>query len=226
MDWNGIWSGVLSNILYGLLIVGGGVMFAYLKKKQSQWLPMFTWGLGGAALILACILMWKGLMAIPEKHVSITPQNVEANIRTWLDDFHLSTKSDSNPAAHFVLLATLSNGDGVYIVRLHDLEHYLVFKSNIGISPDHLSIIRSMGKADYDQFVAETSLELARAKVNFALSGSPVTNIAIESTLPITENLTEADVMKSIDEMDAAMVLVRNSVALRVTTYQVNRKSK
>jgi hypothetical protein len=223
MDWNSIWTGIVSNLFYGLLLLGGGTLIAYLRKKQSSWFVPAFWGLGASALILVCIWAWKGIHSFPERRALITSENVEANIKTWLDEFQVSTKNSPNPSEDFGLVATLMNGDPIAIVRLKDHDRYIVFQTTLTISPEHLAMIDKMDSNQRLQLQQDLTTELARAKCDFGLS-DPLKTVTLTARIPITPDLTEDEFLSKLDEMDDAIIIARNTIVVDAKKYSTKEK--
>src|ERR1700687_3490144 len=134
--------GLISNWLSALLILAGGALIAYLKKKSSSWLNPLVWGMAGCGLVAFMLLCFWGITAIPKSHPpDVTQGNIEQNLRAWLDDFALSTKKQDDSSADFVLVTTLPNGDPITISRQKGHPRYMVIQATVAMSPEHKTVI-------------------------------------------------------------------------------------
>jgi hypothetical protein len=209
-----VWQGIVGNFFWAILALGAAVTFGWLRKKQSPWLPVALWGLAGLALMLGCIVAVKGIAAIPEKRTKITADNVEKNLKMWLDDFHLSSRTAPNnngQAAYFVYVVTFANGDNVLVSRTKDFPEYIVINGGYALTPDDQSKLSKLDTTSSTELLLDVQTELTRAKTNFAMP-IPFSGIGLESRMPITENLSEAEFIRSLDDMDNVEQLVRVTI--------------
>jgi hypothetical protein len=214
MEW--LWQGIISNWLSTVLIMTGGLLIAYLKKQSSSWLGPAIWGFGGSGLVAFTLLCFWGISAIPKNRPpDVTMSNVEENLRTWMDDFGLSTKKEDSPAAYFSLTTTLPNGDPITVSRLKSHERYIAIQAIITIADEHKKILSALPKDELDELEAQLSLELGRAKTTNIIS-HPLDRVVLLSRMPITPTMTEDEFMRQLDGLDSGIQLVRNTVQIKV----------
>jgi len=96
MAWNPI-PGIVENLLAEGIIaafIGGGVL-VFLKKRMSSWFVPLLWGLCGAVIILIGFGALR-LIAIPlpDRSQSVTSDNAESIVVSWLDHFHLNVRNE------------------------------------------------------------------------------------------------------------------------------------
>jgi hypothetical protein len=218
MDWQTI------IIVVGLL---GGLAQILQWLETSQWLrrllPMSTGFLGGVfnlcllTLLVIGILRLGGLEHSLGEWVSqnaspqITPENVETNIRTWLDAFGLSVKKIPNPDpnVYFGLEVMLRSGTPVIVTRAKPFERYVTLQSALVVSPEHKAPLGKLTEPQMTQLRNGLSSELSKAKIGFEIKGLPLSNIVVATRIPITNRLTEYEFIARIDEIEFAVVVAR-----------------
>jgi hypothetical protein len=209
--------GLLANWLSAVLIVLGGIVIGYLKKNSSPWFGPTIWGFAGCGLVAVALLCFWGITSIPKNRPpDVTPENIERNIRTWLDDFSLSSKKQDLPDTIFVYVLTMPNGDPISIGRTKARDRYITLQAQITISPQHQDIFKKLSQDDMDELQAEISRELGQAKVSSTINWP---SIFMADQIPLTSSLTEDEFMRHVDEMDDDVSLVRDTVLIRVAEY-------
>lgn len=212
MDWHSVWQGVISNGIYALFILGGGIVLAVLKKKDSRWFKPATWGLIGAGLAAVIVVAFVALTRMPKPLPGITPDNVEASLRTWLDNFELSSKKIDDPQSIFALVITLDNGTHLVASRPKTLDRYLLFSSSVSFGQEDNALLARMPKEESDQLKLRISAELVKARVEYSMDA--LNTITILRRIPITENVTEDTVMHTVDAINFDKLLVLQTIYL------------
>ena len=157
--------------------------------------------------VLASYYLWQ--------NSRITPENVEPRIREWLDAFSLGTRVLNEPAHHFAYEVMAHTGIPLVVLRTRDHPRYITLLSKIGLGPEHTDLLNKLSKSDRKRFSAELILEAAKAKIGYQ-SDSTFENVAIEKRLPITSDLSEANLMDAISEIHFSALVVINTIALRL----------
>lgn len=228
MDW--LWQGLITNWLSTLLIIGAGAGLALLKTRRPQWVSPVLYGLLGSGSVAIILVAFYGLAAIPKKQrPQTTPENVEANLRVWLDAFGISTRKVTDQDSHFALIVTLNNGTPVAIVRSKKLDRYIVLQSTLTISPEHKTLLDKLSNGQKMQIREELAVEMARAKIGFTIEPSlepSLSGITLTRRVPITTNLAEDTFMERIDEIDEAVILARNTIVLALERIGVATTGK
>ncbi len=49
--WSSIWEGLVTNALFGAVLLGGGVVLGGLRAISPEWFAVVLWGLVGVALV-------------------------------------------------------------------------------------------------------------------------------------------------------------------------------
>lgn len=229
MDW--LWQGLLSNLLWELLIVAAGVAVAVLRKRESKWAVPILFGLVTAACLLVGWFTITGRSLLSRPAVEITPENVEDNIKLWADDFGMSLeRQPSPPDSYFLYVVRLHGGDPVQVFRSKtDKPNYLQFASSLTFAAEHEAIASKMTKAQTDKFAEKLTVDLARSNLpplTFAISFANGANqqaiangVLVVRGVPIT-NLNEAAFGDDFDELARAAMFMRGDIAETLEAFQ------
>ena len=213
IDW--LWQGFISNGLWWLAVLLVGIAVAYIRKKYAGWAPPILYGLGAFLLTAGIMLSIAAWSALPTRQPQITPDNVETNIRAWLDAFSLATKRLPDQPQNVVFLFEVRPKPDmpILVARTRPLDRYLVIQANIDISPLHKALIEKLTEVERAKLFLELSVELARAKIGYEIS-FPLSKITVMRRVPITNNLTEDVFIDRIGEVETAVNLARQSFVL------------
>jgi hypothetical protein len=219
MDW--LWQNLLSNWVWEVLMLAVGLLFAWLRHKNVQWLPVLVYGLTGCALTGVIGYTLTGRAILSQRAPVTTLENIEPNIRKWCDTFGLSVQTLPVTNAHFsVGIIIPMNGRKIMVARLKERDRYLQLQAEITANKEQQA---TMGKFSVEQNQRtnhEVNLELARSKLGFLIAGSgmdsPIRGVVLTKTIPITENLSEAVFMSNIDEMDSGIALADEAVSFAI----------
>jgi hypothetical protein len=150
----------------------------------------------------------------------ITPENIEMNVRNWLDATEVNVRrlpADAN--IHFGFEVTTVSGTPLGILRARGDDRYLTFVTRIALSPEHKQVYDGMTEIEKVRMRRSFRLEAAKAKIEF-MATPDLTPITIQSRLPITETLTEADFLVAINEVNFSSILVRETLGLALEPPQ------
>lgn len=220
---NWLLQGLVSNWISAVIMLAVGALVTYLKKKSSAWLGPTMWGLGGCVLAGLVLICFWGVSSIPKNRPpDVTTDNIEKNVRTWLDDFGLSTKKEDDPATYFKLTATMPSGDPVTIARLKTHDSYVAVEALISISPEHKTVLDKLSPQEMTDFFNQLNMELARAKIGNIIQLP--TQITVVSRIPITSSLTEDEFVRCVDEVEFDIIIVRSMIQLKVASMAKTEK--
>lgn len=195
-------------------------MIAWLTKRASPWLVPLCWGIGASVVIL----LGAGALAViaksaPLSATATTVDNIEANIRHWVDTFHLSIQRVADdPASYFAYNVSSRYGRTTTIIRSRQLERYLLMQNSVSVGPEHLRQLTALPQPQAILLVRDLSIEMARFKIGFEYN-IPLTVVVIKKTLPITTDLTEASFVQAFDEMESAQVLLLNLIPRELEAF-------
>lgn len=210
-----LWESVVGNIVSFLIIIGAGAAIAYLKRKASDWFGPILYGLVASAVTAVGLFAFAAFTALPRKQVLVTPENLETNVRMWLDDFGDSVKTKPDQSFHFLLSVTLANGNPVQIGRPKANEKYILVAGTVTLAEEHRKMLAQHPAPERDQITRELAIEFARANLDFSLN-DPLTKVEIDSRVPITPGLTEDEFMRHVTDVDRGMILANATIVHRL----------
>jgi hypothetical protein len=118
MEW--LWQGVLSDWFAAAGIALGVLILGYLKANYPKWASVVLYGL--ACLFLLTVSLWafRSMAALPKEATpQVTVQNVETNIKAWLDHFRLDWRERTLQDSYFAYLVTLKDDSEISVHRSH-----------------------------------------------------------------------------------------------------------
>ena len=148
---------------------------------------------------------------------SLRPENIEATLHQWLDAFSITTQKNStpdNPVMKFELVATLEKTDTRVVVFVRkDLDRYVVLQTAVIPGADLQTMLGKMSEGESAQIQNEFIGELAKAKLGYSITSPPLGVVTLIKRLPITNSLTEAAFMESIEDVELSNILARQVMA-------------
>jgi len=149
------------------------------------------------------------------KRSRITPDNVQARIRGWLDAFNYTHRVISWHAWHFGFEVTIPRGPLLLIARPIERADSLVLIGKItAVSPRQRVAFDALSESERQEFYGQMRLETARAKILFYTDAS-LDQVSIEKWIPITSKLTASSFVEAINEMYFSANIIWATIALR-----------
>jgi hypothetical protein len=219
MDWKALWQGILGNIVAAFLIFGGGAVLAFLSATHSVWAQPALYGIGGCSFIALLIFALTGKHIFSRQEPQTTIENVESNLRQWVDYFGLGVKKMDESDSIFAYLVTCRSGISVIVARVKARERYLVFAVNMEISQEHRDFLSSLSKDQSGRVAEELTLELARLGVSYNVSFEPngtMNKVSLQRSIPITHNVTQDTFASYLDQMDSNTQVAREAIRLSI----------
>jgi hypothetical protein len=195
-------------IAIGVIVCVIWAFISCLAAIASPYLKPILYGLVGAAAVLLCGISIAILKRIPRPRVIPTGKNIEACVRSWLDNQRIAVKSDPSPDNYFRLRITLDSGKFLTAVRTKDQPDYIEIITNMSVHGDQLTELHQFSDDEIEQFSWDTQVELARAQVGYSGLQTPFENFIIHRRVPIQHNLTEFAFISVVGSVEAAMNLV------------------
>lgn len=233
MDWKAVFQSIFSRAVWEIiLIVGGGAVIGVVKAKWPNYAPRVLYGAAGAACIAALLFTMTGraILSSPPPPET-TPDNIEANVKVWSENFGIAFTKASIADTYFAFMLTTRSGLPVQVARMtREKPAYLQFATTLTFAPEHQAVLGTLTKDQIDTVMQEIALELAKTRVGSAIGTVSVpqtgTNILGQQTVIVLQraapivNLNEAKFSDSIDDMEFTASLVRaaTSLALRRAT--------
>jgi hypothetical protein len=222
MEFSWLWQNFLSNALWALAILAGGIVLAYLRTKRPPLATVALYGLSAATLlsILFYTLTGHSVISPPRTDAS----NIQENVRQWTSGFGFAGASvPPAPNTDFAYQVTMPSGNPIVISRdPKNRPGYLQFQCVLSISPIHQEVMNKLTRDQAQAVLREVELELFRNRTFFQLVGADAnhtTAIFLSRAAPVY-NMTEADFGNDLDAMDAAMQTARGAFLLALQTDQ------
>jgi hypothetical protein len=201
--------GLITNWVSALVIGAGGIIVAFLARNASLWATPALYGLGGSALLAVSIYAGKAIARLPAKRHLIDPNNVEKEVRSWLDNFRVGVRNAPIPEAYFRFIATMDSGTKIIVGRLRtELSGYILLRAEVIPSPEERRMIAQLSGEEVMNILSEIKLELARARVGYSGLVIPVGTIALFKRIPLTAALTEDLLINRLEEMEATINMI------------------
>jgi hypothetical protein len=219
MGWKSFFQGLAQNLVSAILVLGGGAVIAVLKATNSHWTGPVLYGFLGMAALSMLIFSLTGRPILSRKQPQTNLENIEANIRAWLDYFELAVQKQSDPQLHFVYLVTCRSGVGVFVARPKSHGRYLAVISNLEVSKEHQEVLAALPKEKSGRILEETMLELARTGGGYNVATLPdgtMSKITIQLSVPITSSLTEDSFVQVLAKVESNTHVAREAVRLAI----------
>lgn len=143
----------------------------------------------------------------------VTSRNIEQKVKDWADAFRLSRKIETDNKAHyFGLVVELPSKLHVTVRREKARPSYLTLRNRIGMSEKHRVVFDKMTKEKQESVIRAIRLECLRSRIEFHL-GKNLEFVCIHKLLPITPDLTEAQFIDSLTEVNFASGLVISTIS-------------
>lgn len=155
-------------------------------------------------------------------HTLLTVENVESHVKQWLETFNYGIRKlpVDTANAHFGYIATNQQNRKIIISRRRDLEHYLVVQASVLIADEHRKRMEGLSTQESEAFQRRLILDLTRLRLGFSTNfGGPLTTIMLEKRIPITDYLTEALFIQTLDDLDTAELFVILDVPIQLDTF-------
>jgi hypothetical protein len=226
--------GVVTSIIATLLVAGGGFVIGYFKKKGAPWVVPVMYGLGAAVLLAALVIAIVGFMAIPSPKPKTTPDNVESQIKKWVEinGVGITRPTTPIPDTYFAYMLTLKNNNQVMVGRAKNNSRRLDFQLYLQPSEEDQRILNALSKDDASQVLQEVTRDLGLAKIGHTIStatpliqGATISpfgvqlGIVIQKAVPI-EDLDEDKFFQAVNEIDSGAMIVKSSMGLALRPYK------
>jgi hypothetical protein len=223
-DWlSGFLQAIFASFIWELLLAAGvAALIAYLRATKERWAGPVIYGLAAFAIVFVIGYTLTGQPLLSRTQSQTTPENIEANIKAWADDFQLGiTKMPPRPDIDFgLVITTKGSNNPVEIRKLKQSPAYIQLQSNLALSPEHQKIVAKLTEEQSTFVTEEVELELAHTGMGFTIVGAPrsqtepqIQLVVLGKGVPIA-GLTESAFANAIDAMDSAIRVSQSTTAL------------
>jgi len=217
MDWGWLWHDLSSQAVYALLIIGGGALIGYLKKKMTTWdMAPILYGLCTSAFLAVIWVAVQQHFAFP---VTLDTGNAQILCKKWLEaDTAVSTRPISQSEAPdniFSLGVTFPGGDHLAVSRPREWDREIHIVQNIQIDPRSKSALEGLSTDDSDLLNTEITKELLRSRLQFELH-QPWERIRLDRRIFLTGNTTEEAFLGAVADVESTSMIVRNMIDVAI----------
>jgi hypothetical protein len=172
------------------------------------------------------IMVYLCVVVVWSQPQRVTPENAEATIHGWLDQYGLGTRKvleSEIPNAVFALEVAMRDTQQHILVwrpRGKDLGRYIQLETATTLSPDTLAALRGLSEDQRERLILEMQAEMIRTRDVFTcpLSGEPG-KMVVRVVVPITEGLTEDVFVGLLSRVDGDTTLAKNCLILRLKEF-------
>lgn len=211
-----VWN-VLSNVVAGLLILGGGAMIGWLKFRGREIASPLLYGVVGAA---ALALAWTNFVGSPvfsKYHQKTNEDNIESQMKSWTDEFGIGlTKQVPIPdGVYFAYVLLPTSGHPMTIIR-SKTNKYLQFQAQVAMAPDITARLTKLKPQQAQKFMNELLLTMNANRIGFQTIGAPIQMILIIKPTPLNSSLTEESFLDTVNLIDSQVGVVQNEVPIAI----------
>jgi hypothetical protein len=215
------------NLLWDFILAAVvAAVIAWLKKKKEAWAAPGLYALVSFVAVFVLAFTLVGHPLLSQQTPTTTPENIEANIKTWCDTFSMGMQKQSlDPRTDFMLMITIpDNGRKFLASKFKERPRYLVFEAHVPISGEDQAIVNKFSREQNLFVYHEVRLELSRSSVGFAIAdsgmGTPIRELVLVKRIPITNDFTEDKFLTYVYEIDHGIVMAGEAVTLAVRLNQ------
>lgn len=205
--------------LDNFLTCGGAVLaaFAFFRIDAIAISDSLSAMSGLTALLIVGLVICAVGLFLKWREKKVTPRNVRQKIRQWLDTFNLEHGKFDYEPWYFTFKVTFSN-QPIFVGRPRTLAGRYIeiqLRTN-GVMPDHRKAFDAMSQSEKSQFYGQLALETAKSRISFN-ANPELSDIIINKHFPITNNLTESDIINGLTQVYQSGVIIWNTIALRLS---------
>jgi hypothetical protein len=226
MDLNWLWHGLLTRWISGLLTICGGILLGFLKKQAPEWAGPVLYGLAGSTLI-ALALFAIGAMPALQQAETVTPENVEGNVRQWLYKHQFFVNNAPDERHYFKLRVSIpgraDRGEFEVNRPKEDGGPAISLIAALIEDAESKSALDKLSAAQWAVLIARLRIELARQNAALLDIFQPFT-AAILIKVPITKALNEEVFFEKYRQLDSLAVLLQETFRSYMLEQKVIRR--
>ena len=199
-----LWTGAICSPL--------GILACFRIDAISAWDKLGKMNGRQVFLVISLTLLAVGLV-LRWLDKRVTPRNVQRKIQHWLHAFGVLHKTHQFEPWHFTYVVWC-RGVRIFIGRPKALEgRYIAMEARItAVLPEHKAAYEAMNAPDRAQFYSALALETAKARI--ALNWRRIDDISVGRWIPITNQLTESEIIESLNEIQMSATVIWNATTL------------
>ncbi len=216
IEWKELRGHLLGHAVWTVIALAVGTGVALLKVYWPNIASPVLYGLASVTCFAIISFTITGRAVFSKQRPQTTPENLETNIRVWLDNFGLASQKQTNDAACFLIAVTMKNGNPVAIFRPKMGDRYISFQSRVTVSPEHQAPMNAMPRPVQEKVSREVALELVRANIGYTMEGMPISAVTVVKSVVISSALTEDVFVALLDQMDSALNLAKLGIVTAI----------
>ncbi len=232
MDW--LWQNLFSTFVAELLLViGGAAILGYVKTKLPEHAPTIAYVAFGATCVAILLFTFTGRPIFSKAPREITPENVEENMKLWVEHLGMNIGPANEPDSYFAHTLSLpSNVQPVEVFRGKEKSGYLQFKAVIKVSAENQGEFAKMSQSQVNRIMDELNLDVGRANlgctfgmvmaVNDQLHKTIIAGAFLQRAVPI-QNLNEWSFADTFDQLTRGTAVVGASIKLAMPSSPVSK---
>jgi hypothetical protein len=199
MDWfYGLLQSWVAQFIGWIVVVGVPTLLAWAKSKDWRYTqPVLYWVVAFAVLSTAFVAitnipqMPKQIAAYVKGNTGqITPQDIQAKVRSWLDTPRYSVKQvPGKRDASYHFNYEVAWGDKACNIYLPKGEPKVIWFSVIaGLDKESVDRFQKLSPKEQNVALAALKVELLQFKIQFSDLKAPLTDVRLSHALPYDEN--------------------------------------
>lgn len=199
-----LWTGAIGSLL--------GILACFRIDAISTWDKLGKMNGRQVFLAISLTLLAVGLV-LRWLDKRVTPRNVHHKIDQWLHTFQLNHREQSFEQWHFLYVVTFQ-GVEVFIGRPRNMfGRYLSIQARVRpLTNEQRTGFEGLNPQMRREFYTALALETAKARIQ--LKGETLDNLSIDRLIPITNQLSELEILESVNEMQMSVVVIQNTLML------------
>jgi hypothetical protein len=139
--------------------------------------------------------------------------NIEKITREWLIDFGAGVRRVEAPDCEFAYEVTLESGRHVSVSRRKRTpNNVLSIQAALKLSDDDQRRYEALQPVDAEGVLSQARLEIARSRLGYEVNRARPVTFALRQDVPLTPDLTQFQLIDAINDVDLAVVAVRETL--------------
>lgn len=203
------------------------IVSTFYSRFGPTWERPIINGLVTMAVVASLFLSLRAVLTLPSARLRTTPKNVGAKVLGWLHNFNLIVQTfPEDSDCHFFIVVTTEAGKKVAIYRKKEvLSDYLTFQSTVTQNEETKKAVEGFSDEEKMEVILYLKLELARAVIGYQ-STNMLEGYTMFKKLPITESLTEAQVINTVWEMESMVARMNTIEHMASLKHQASATSR
>jgi hypothetical protein len=216
---NNLWAGATLMVVTFV----SATLYTHFGKEWAR--PIMN-GLITGAGAMSLYLSLRAVLSLPLATVKATPENIGEKILGWLHKFGLTVKSSPDTEGFaFFLIVTTDGGKKIGINRsLTRFPDYINITGLLNLTEEEKRIVATLSDDEKFDALFHIQRELWRGEFGFNSEKIATTGLTLSMRIPITADITEAQVINGVWKMEAIIGNILGINARAVREYSKKKK--